>query len=77
MEDDKLLDVSKDDNMAEETQQQDSPATFSRSLLLRLGISHEKPEVEAVTNNNNIPNHSHIVIYDADYLHGAVEQIQL
>ena len=45
--------VSQDDIMVEETQQQDSPATFSRSLLLILGISHAKPEAEAATNNNN------------------------
>ena len=48
-----LKNVSQDDIMAEETQQQDSPATFTRSLLLILGISHAKPEAEAATNNNN------------------------
>ena len=52
MEDDKLLDVSQDDILVEETPQ-DSPATFSRNLLSKLGINRTKPEAEAITPNNN------------------------
>jgi len=52
MKDNKLLDQSPDRILVEETQQ-DSPATFSRSPLIRLGISRTKPEAKAVTTNNN------------------------
>ena len=64
MEDNKLLVVSQDDILVEETPQ-DSLATFSRSLLRKLGISLTRPEAEAVTPNNNYNTctrtHMHII----------------
>ena len=56
MEDEQLLDndlagTSRDSNV-------DSPATFSKKLILKFGIHHVNTGTDAVIPNNNIPNNN-------------------
>lgn len=50
MEEDHLLDISEDNILVRETQE--SPATFSRNLIQRLGICQKIEGAETVNNNN-------------------------
>ena len=52
MEDNNLL----DEELAEPSRDFDSPATFSKKLILKFGICHASMEADAVNNNNNIIN---------------------
>ena len=49
MEDENLL----DDELAGPLTNVDSPATFSKKFILKLGICHESTGTDAVTHNNN------------------------
>ena len=55
-EDDSLLDANTDDVIIRETQERDSPRSFSKSLISRLGLRQtaEAETASIQTNNNNI-----------------------
>ena len=52
MEDDGLLDMSQE-ILVRETQEEGFPATFSKNIVMKLGILQMKRGTEAVTPNNN------------------------
>ena len=55
MEDDNLL----DEELTGPSRDFDSPATFSKKIVLKFGIRHASTEVDAVNHNNNITDWSH------------------